>query len=65
MYNLKDIKEHKWCMISRELTDWDEQSSRRNYGSKETFILNGLSHLLCNKIPELDEYDGGTARRMV
>lgn len=49
----------------KELTGGDEQSCRGNYKTKTNFRIKGLSHLLCNKIPELDDYDGGIARRLV
>lgn len=65
LFSEPSTKQKLHAPFIKELTGGDEQSSRRNYGSKETFIFYGLSHLLCNKIPELDEYDGGTARRMV
>lgn len=48
----------------KELTGNDEQSTRANYGSKETFKFMGVPHILCNKIPELDEVDGGIERRL-
>jgi phage/plasmid-associated DNA primase len=47
----------------KELTGSDEQSSRANYGKKTTFVFNGIPHVLCNKIPEFDDMDGGMARR--
>lgn len=65
LFSEPSTKQKLHAAMLKELTGGDEQSTRRNYGSKETFVFNGLAHLLCNKIPELDEYDGGTARRMV
>ena len=65
LFSEPSTKQKLHAPFIKELTGGDEQSSRRNYGSKETFVFNGLAHLLCNKIPELDEFDGGTARRML
>ena len=48
----------------KELTGGDEQSTRANYGKKQTFVLNGMVHVLCNKIPEVDDIDGGMSRRL-
>jgi hypothetical protein len=48
----------------KELTGGDEQSTRANYGKKQTFVFNGMVHVLCNKIPELDDMDGGVQRRL-
>ena len=48
----------------KELTGGDEQSTRANYGKKQTFVLNGTVHVLCNKIPETDDMDGGMSRRL-
>jgi putative DNA primase/helicase len=48
----------------KELTGGDEQSTRANYGKKQTFVFTGMVHVLCNKIPELDEVDGGMRRRL-
>ena len=47
----------------QELTGGDEQSTRANYGKTQTFVFNGMLHVLCNKIPEFNDMDGGTARR--
>jgi len=48
----------------KELTGGDEQSTRANYGKKQTFVLSGTVHVLCNKIPETDDMDGGMSRRL-
>ena len=48
----------------KRLTGDDEQSARRNFGHKETFTFSGLPNLLCNRIPQLDEMDGGISRRL-
>ena len=48
----------------KELTGGDEQSTRGNYQKKQTFVFNGMLHVLCNKIPEFDDMDGGMARRI-
>ena len=50
--------------VIKELTGGDEQSTRANYGKKQTFVLSGLVHVLCNKIPEVDDIDGGMSRRL-
>jgi P4 family phage/plasmid primase-like protien len=57
-------KQKLCASMIKELSGGDEQSTRKNYGSKQTFVFHGLAHILCNKIPEVDEYDGGIARRM-
>lgn len=48
----------------KELTGGDEQSTRGNYGKKQNFVMNGTVHVLCNKIPETDDMDGGMSRRL-
>lgn len=48
----------------KELTGGDEQSTRANYGKKQTFVMSGTVHVLCNKIPEVDDIDGGMSRRL-
>jgi len=48
----------------KELTGGDEQSTRALHGKKQTFVFNGTLHVLCNKIPEFDDMDGGMARRI-
>ena len=48
----------------KKISGGDKQSTRANYGSKETFKFAGLANVLCNKIPLLDDMDGGTARRV-
>eukprot|EP00798_Chlamydomonas_sp_ICE-L_P017709 gene17709-24068_t len=48
----------------KKLTGGDSQSTRANYGKKETFIFQGLPNILCNRIPELDDMDGGVQRRV-
>lgn len=65
LFSEPSTKQKLCASMIKELTGGDEQSTRRNYGQKETFVFNGLAHVLCNKIPEVDEYDGGIARRMV
>jgi phage/plasmid-associated DNA primase len=47
----------------KDLTGGDEQTTRKNYGSKTTFVFYGSPHILCNKIPEADDIDGGFALR--
>jgi D5 N terminal like len=48
----------------KRLTGDDEQSARKNYGSKSTFVFSGLANVLCNKIPQIDDMDGGMERRL-
>ena len=48
----------------KELTGGDEQSTRAIRGRKQTFVFNGTLHVMCNKIPESDDMDGGVARRL-
>lgn len=49
----------------KELTGGDEQSTRALYGKKVVFVVNGVVHVLCNRIPEFDDMDeGGTRRRI-
>ena len=49
----------------KELTGGDEQSTRALYGKKVVFVINGVVHVLCNRIPEFDDMDeGGTQRRL-
>ncbi len=48
----------------KKLTGGDSQSTRANYGKKETFTFMGLANILCNRIPELDDMDGGVQRRI-
>ena len=48
----------------KKLTGGDSQSTRANYGKKETFTFQGLPNILCNRIPELDDMDGGVQRRI-
>jgi phage/plasmid-associated DNA primase len=49
----------------KEVTEGDELSAETIYGPNQNFTFRGLAHLLCNKIPELDDYDGDIARRLV
>jgi phage/plasmid-associated DNA primase len=49
----------------KELTGGDEQSSRGMHGKKQTFVFNGMLHVLCNKIPEMDADMCGGCRRRV
>ncbi len=65
LFSEPSAKQKLSASMIKEITGGDEQSTRRNYGTKETFEFPGLAHVLCNKIPELDEYDGGIARRML
>ena len=48
----------------KELSGGDEQSTRANYGKKQTFVFSGTAHILCNKIPEIDDMEGGMRRRL-
>lgn len=48
----------------KELTGGDEQSTRGMHSKKQTFVFNGTVHVLCNKIPELDDMEGGVRRRV-
>ena len=48
----------------KELTGGDEQSTRATYGKKQTFVFRGVLHVLCNKIPEVDDMCGGMQRRL-
>ena len=50
--------------IIKKLTGGDDQSARSNYGHKQTFVLTSLLNLVCNKIPECDDMDGGMQRRL-
>jgi len=50
--------------VIKELTGGDEQNTRAMYGRKQTFVMNGTVHVLCNKIPEVDDFDGGMSRRI-
>jgi len=48
----------------KELTGGDEQSARRCHDHKHTFVFNGTVHVACNKIPGMDDMDGGLQRRL-
>ena len=48
----------------KDLTGGDEQSARRNYEHKRTFVFNGMAHVPCNKIPQMDDMCGGGQRRI-
>jgi hypothetical protein len=48
----------------KRITGGDEQSTRANYGKKQRFVFRGLNNLICNKIPQLDDFEGGMQRRM-
>jgi phage/plasmid-associated DNA primase len=48
----------------KELTGGDEQSARGMHSKKVTFTFLGLVNLLCNKVPEFDDFDGGIKRRL-
>jgi P4 family phage/plasmid primase-like protien len=48
----------------KELTGGDEQSARGMHAKKVTFTFLGLVNLLCNKVPEFDDFDGGIKRRL-
>jgi P4 family phage/plasmid primase-like protien len=48
----------------KEITGGDEQSTRGMHMQKQTFVFTGTLHVLCNKIPEIDDMDGGVARRL-
>lgn len=48
----------------KDLTGGDEQSASRKYEHKRTFVLHGMVHVLCNKIPWGDDEDGGYHRRL-
>lgn len=48
----------------KELTGGDEQSARGMHAKKVTFTFLGLVNLLCNKVPEFDDFDGGIQRRI-
>jgi P4 family phage/plasmid primase-like protien len=50
--------------VIKELTGGDEQSTRAMYGRKQNFVMNATVHVLCNKIPEMDDFDGGMSRRI-
>ena len=47
----------------KDLTGGDEQSARRLFEHKSTFVFSGMAHVLCNKIPSADDMDGGFQRR--
>ena len=46
------------------LTGGDEQSARGLYQRKQKFVCTATLHLLCNGIPEVNDGDGGTMRRL-
>jgi P4 family phage/plasmid primase-like protien len=48
----------------KDLTGGEEQSARALYGHKQTFVFNGLVNIVCNKLPEMDDIDGGGIRRI-
>lgn len=64
LFSEPDSKHKLSAAVVKELTGGDEQSTRGMYAKKETFVVNGMPHVLCNKIPELDDMDGGVRRRL-
>ena len=48
----------------KDLTGGDDQTARHNYGSKQQFTFNGSPHILCNRIPQLEDVDGGVQSRL-
>lgn len=46
------------------LTGGDMQSARGLHEKKQSFVLTVLPNILCNKIPNIDDMDGGIARRI-
>ena len=46
------------------ITGGDQQSARGLYQKKQKFVNRAVIHLLCNSIPELNDCDGGTMRRL-
>jgi hypothetical protein len=48
----------------KDISGGEEQSARRCHSHKQTFVFNGLVHVACNKIPSMDDMDGGLQRRL-
>lgn len=46
------------------ITGGDQQTARGLYQKKQKFVNRAVLHLLCNTIPELNDGDGGTMRRL-
>ena len=46
------------------ITGGDQQSARGLYQKKQKFVNRAVLHLLCNAIPEMNDGDGGTMRRL-
>jgi hypothetical protein len=64
MFSEPNKKQKLSVSFLKDLTGGDDQTARRNYGSKQTFVFYGSPHILCNKIPELEDVDGGVAVRV-
>lgn len=64
MFSEPNKKQKLSVSFLKDLTGGDDQTARRNYGSKQTFVFHGTPHILCNKIPELEDVDGGVAVRV-
>lgn len=48
----------------KDLTGGDEQTARGIFQSKSSFVFYGSPHILCNRIPELEDIDGGMEVRI-
>jgi len=48
----------------KDLTGADDQTARHNYGAKQSFKFLGSTHMLCNRIPQLEGIDGGVQTRL-
>lgn len=64
LFSEPNARQHLNIAFLKDLTGGDEQTARRNYGSKETFRFQGSPHILCNRIPQLEDVDGGVEVRI-
>lgn len=48
----------------KEITGGDQQSARGLYQKKQKFVCMAVLHVLCNRIPSMNDEDGGTTRRL-
>lgn len=64
VYNEPDKKFKLTSSVIKTLCSNESFKGRKLYQEEEDIIVEGMNIIMCNKMPEIDELDGGVSRRL-
>lgn len=64
VYNEPDKKFKLTSSVLKTLTSNESFKSRKLYSEDEDITIEGMNIIMCNKMPEIDDLDGGISRRL-